>query len=270
MNTHSNRTAKTIVYQSYRSTNVPAWIELCLQTVRAWASANSFDYRFIDDQLFDYAPPWFREKAQNQICPVSDLARLIVAKELLAQGYDFTVWVDADMVVFEPERLAVNIKKDFAFCQEIWLSPDASGQAVCHYRVNNSITVFARNNVHLDFFIDSCQRIARHKPQLGKLDIGTAFLTQLSHILPFPLLTNVGMFSPAIMADIAGGREQYLKNYAQRISAPLACANLCASLLDNQSPGKSTDNRLYETVVEQCLQTKGEVINRFFDHQRRA
>lgn len=258
---------KTVVYQSYRTTHVPVWIELCMKTVRAWADANGYEYQFIDDRLFNYAPPWYREKAGGEICPVTDLARLVVAKELFAQGYENTVWVDADMLIFAPERLDVRIPNGFAFCHEIWVSPDQQGLAAGSHKINNSITAFAKNNVHLDFFIDACQRIAYSKVQLGKMDVGTAFLSQLGAILPIPLFTNVGMFSPFMMGDIEAGTEQYLKCYAQHMAAPLACANLCGSLLGLASHPvtKAMDERLYETVIEKCLLSKGDVINRFFE-----
>jgi hypothetical protein len=259
---------RTVVYQSYRTTRVPAWIESCMQTVRSWAAANAFDYRFIDDRLFDYVPPWFRQKAGREICPVADLARLALAREFLDQGYERTIWVDADMLVFAPERMVTNIEQGFAFCHEVWLAPDANGRLVCDRRVNNSVTVFTRGSIHLDFLIDACLRIARHKPRLGKFDVGTLLLSQLRTIIPFPLLANVGMFSPAIMADIASGTEHYLPSYAQQLTVPLACANLCSSLAGQQFSGMPADDRLYDAVVEQCLQTRGEVVNRFLDNAR--
>jgi hypothetical protein len=100
---------KTIVYQSYRTQQVPPWITTCMGTVRAWADQQGFDYRFYDDGFFEYAPQWFRDKAQHGICPVTDLARLVVARELLAQGYERTVWVDADLLVFAPEQLRLDL-----------------------------------------------------------------------------------------------------------------------------------------------------------------
>ena len=166
---------RTVVYQSYRTTRVSTWIESCMESVRSWAAANAFDYQFIDDRLFDSVPPWFREKAGQQICPVTDLARLVVARDLLAQGYERTVWVDADMVVFAPDRMAVKIDKDFAFCHEVWVKSDANGEPTWVQQVNNSITIFTRGSIHLDFFIDACQRIARSKTQLDRLDVGIGF-----------------------------------------------------------------------------------------------
>jgi hypothetical protein len=48
---------RTVVYQSYRTRDVPAWIATCMHTVRAWAASRGFDYRFIDGRLFDRALP---------------------------------------------------------------------------------------------------------------------------------------------------------------------------------------------------------------------
>src|SRR5262245_33138351 len=77
----------TVVCQSYRPSYVPVWIELCMATVRSWASSQGFDYRFIDDELFEYAPQWYRRKVSDDILLMSDLARLVVARRLLGEGY---------------------------------------------------------------------------------------------------------------------------------------------------------------------------------------
>lgn len=254
---------RTIVYQSYRTTDVPRWIRVCMASVRSWASLNGFEYRFIDDQLFGYAPDWFRDKANGQICPVSDLARLVLAKDFLAQGYARTVWVDADVVVFAPERLSVESIDGFAFCKELWFSADGGGRSQCRPGVNNAITVFTQNTTHLDFFIDACLRIARNKPQLGKLDVGTQFLSHLGQILPFQVLANVGMFNPVVMAAIVAQDSAMLQAYAEHLEAPLACANLCASLQGETFFGIQPDEPLFEATLERCLKSAGDVVNQF-------
>jgi len=255
---------KTIVYQSYRPTNVPGWIEICMQTVRSWAALNGFEYQFIDDSLFDYVPRWVREKSVGEICPQTDLARLIVAKKYLSQGYDHTIWVDADMVVFAPERLVVSPHTGFSFCHETWVKTDQQGKLVISHHINNSITSFAKHNPQLDFLIDACLRIAHLKPKLTRLDLGTTLLSSLGNAIPIPLLTNVGMFSPGMMTDITSGTDLYLKAYATKMMAPLACANMCASLVGRSSGDVAGDNLLYEQVIDKCLESKGEVVNRHF------
>ncbi len=231
-------------------------------TVRAWAQSNNFEYRFVDDRLFDYVPEWFRRKASN-ICTVTDLARLKLARELLDHGYERTVWIDADMLVFAPERLTVEVGSQFALCHEVWVYADDAGQPAYAHRVNNSICVFIKGNVYLDFFMDACEQIARSQETLGKLDASIRFMSQLHSILPYPLLLNVGMFSPALMADIASDTQRFLPTYAQQLMAPLACANLCASLVGQPFDGAPQGESRYEQVIARCLATRGEVVNRF-------
>ncbi|MCE9618528.1 MAG: hypothetical protein K8R92_01300 [Planctomycetes bacterium] len=259
---------KTIVYQSYRTSRVEPWIATCMKSVKAWAESKDFEYRFFDDSFFEYAPDWYRDKVNHQICPVTDLARLVAAKEFLANGYERTIWIDADMLVFAPEKLAIDLESDFTFCHEVWMVPEAAGTNHVSHRVNNSVTAFCKGNVHLDFFIDACQRIARHKPEIGKLDVGTLFLTQLRNALPFPLLENVGMLSPALMTDIALDMPHRLIEYARHLSAPLACANLCGSLQGQNFQGAVADDSIYEKAIDTLLSDRGESINRHVTSRR--
>lgn len=252
---------KTVVYQSFRNKDVPGWISACMATVKAWALAQGFDYRFYDDAFLARAPDWFRQKADGQICPVTDLARLVVARELLAQGWQRTVWVDADMLVFDPDALQITAQSGFALCLELWLYADASGARRVSQRVNNSVAVFCAGSLHLDFFIDACLRIARQREQLGKLDVGTAFLSPLRQILPFPLLTSVGMLSPAFMAEIASGQPAGVAEYMRALPGPLAAVNLCGSLQGQPVHGVVADDALYDAVVERLLATQGEALN---------
>ena len=252
---------KTIVYQSYRTHDVATWITACMDTVRAWAASSGFDYEFIDDSFLDRAPAWFREKAGAEICPVTDLARLIVAREYLAIGYERTVWVDADMLVFAPGQLSVDVSRGFAFCAESWLRVGPQGRGSVTRRVNNSISVFVKGNVHLDFFIDTCSRLAQ-EPTLNKLAV-VRFLTDLSRILRFQLLGNVGLFSPTLMNEIATGQTKWLPDYARTLPEPLACANLCGSLVDVPVDGSTATAQTFEAVVERCLASRGDVVNRW-------
>jgi hypothetical protein len=253
---------RTIVFQSYRTHDVADWIQRCMASVQSWASVRGYDYRFVDDRLFDYVPDWFKQKSPH-LCPITDLARLRLARELLASGYERSVWVDADVYVFAPERLAVEVGEQFAYTHEVWTYADEQGQPAVSHRVNNSISVFIRGNAYLDFFIDACEQTARVQPQLGKLDASTRFLSQLHQILPFPLLPNVGMLSPALMHDIASGSERFLPTYAGQLMAPIACANLCASLQDQAWGGIPQDQQCYAAVIDRLQQTGGMVVNRW-------
>ena len=98
-----------IVYQSYRTQNVPGWIQQCLRIVPIWARAQGYEYRFFDEALFDRLPAWFRKRVSHRILPMSDLARLLLARELLDEGFDRVVWVDADVLIFDIKQFSVDL-----------------------------------------------------------------------------------------------------------------------------------------------------------------
>ncbi len=50
----------TVVFQSFRTRDVPAWITRCMETARAWAALRGFDYQFLDDRFFDRIPDRYR------------------------------------------------------------------------------------------------------------------------------------------------------------------------------------------------------------------
>ena len=52
---------KTLVCQSFRTSDVPGWVTRCMKSVRGWAADRGFDYQFFDDRFFEYAPDWCRE-----------------------------------------------------------------------------------------------------------------------------------------------------------------------------------------------------------------
>src|SRR5271155_4687165 len=94
--------SQTVVFQSYRTQNVPKWIVGCMETARGWAGMRGFDYQFLDDRFFDRVPAEFRARTTDKLI-LTDIARLLVTRELLEGGYERVVWIDADVAVFDPE-----------------------------------------------------------------------------------------------------------------------------------------------------------------------
>lgn len=249
--------APTVVFQSYRTHDVPPWIGRCLASVKQWALGHGHDYHFVGDEFLALAPDWYRAKAGTELCPVTDLARLLLAKQLLAHGYELAIWIDADVLVFDPAAMALSIPRGFAFTDEIWVYPGPTGTPVVERNVNNSLTLFARQNQHLDFFIDACYRIARARPQLGKCAVGTNFLSNLRRILPFPVVEIAATLSEPMLREIADGeRATFLAAHGHELTQPVVCANLCASLAHG-------DATVYERAVERLLATRGAVLNRY-------
>lgn len=254
--------AKTVVFQSYRTHDVPDWIARCLASVKQWALGQGHDYHFADDAFLALAPDWYRAKAGAGICPVADLARLLLARQLLSRGYDLAIWIDADVLVFNPDAFELVLPQGFAFTHEIWVYAGPTGAPVVEHNVNNSLTLFARQNMHLDFFIDACLRIARDRAQLGKCAVGTNFLTSLRRILPFPLVQVAATLSPPLLREIAtGDGTDFLALHGRELTRDAACANLCASLV--QTAGAGIDARTCGQAIERLLASRGEILNRY-------
>lgn len=255
---------KTIVYQSYRTVDVPEWITRCMETVKSWAELKGFDYEFIDDRLFEYVPDWYLEIACGQIELIADLARLEIARKFLQKGYDRTIWVDADVVIFNPEKFTIKSSIPYAFCREVWIGVAKDGKVLCSTKVNNAVTVFTKDNTILDIYINTCKDIVKLKgDSIDKLDISTRFLTNIYEQWPdLPLLTNVGLFSPAVIYSIVSGSDEYIELYINKFGYPVQAANLCASHRNyNLAPGIIIDDNMFLKAVDKLIVTKGSVVN---------
>ncbi len=263
---------RTIVYQSYRTHDVPDWITQCMATVKAWAESKGFDYQFIDDRLFDYVPEWYKQKAKGHKLLITDLARLEVARECLSNGYRRSVWVDADVVVFDGGRFDVSISEEFAFCREVWLRKQEVWGVTLPFlrsdiKVNNAVMVYVKDNSMLEFYRTACMRLINTMP--SRFDggyVSTTFLTWLNKRVPLPLLTNVGLFSPLILHDLAHGNDRYIRKYMRRFGSHIYAANLCGTFSNGRYMGKEMNDFVYGRAVEELVATKGEAVNRHLEN----
>ncbi|MBL6929578.1 MAG: hypothetical protein ISR44_10435 [Rhodospirillales bacterium] len=245
---------KTVVYQSYRTTDVPAWIETCLTSVRQWAGAQGFEYRFFGDEFLQFVPSWYREKADGRIPIVTDLARLLTARGFLEEGFERTIWLDADVLVFDPDHFGISVTNEFAFGEEVWVQPSASGGLRAYRNVHNAICVFARDNAMLDFYIHACKSILRRleggaPPQI----VGPKLLSALHNMIGFELIGEVGMLSPLSLRDVANGGGPALDMLREKQSAPLCALNLCSSLAGTETDGVHITTELLEQACEHLI-----------------
>lgn len=254
---------KTIVYQAFTG-EMPLWLNQCIETVKHWARKNKFDYQFIDDQMLDYVPQWYRDKVGEKIALIADLARLEMAKEFLLNGYERTIWMDADVIIFNDEKFVIDITGDFAFCKEVWFDLSPEKKLMCLYNITNGVTVFTNSNF-LDFFIYACKQLIKNSQKNSiPFEINIRFLTMLYKHLKYPLLANVGQFSPLILDSIVNNRDMLLKAYMQHFGSPNYASNLCLSFRNKTHSGISINDEIFGKVIEILLESKGEVINKYF------
>ena len=254
---------RTIVHQSFRTQNVPSWIERCLASVRAWATAKDYEYRFIDDRLVDYVGQDFCARVQHNWRAIANLARLELAREALCAGYQRAIWLDADVIVFDPERLAIDLTRGYAFCLEVWIEVRPDGSGMVHRGVNNCSCVFAPDAADLDMLVSLIRHIVAHRQIKSNLTVGSYLLQALQPVLGFPLMTGVGLFSPWVVRGLAAGETRHVAAQARAFGYPVYAANLGAS---SQGQIVETD---YMRAIDVLLASRGDVVNRHLPADRR-
>jgi len=259
---------RTIVIQSYRTVDTPAWLQRCMQTVKAWAESNGYEYLFIDDALFEYVPQRFREPAPVSLLPLTDLARLGVLREKLASGYERALWIDADVVIFRPDEFRIPSPCGALLCHEIWTHQDAQGQIQHERGINNAVMVFERGHPLLDFLHHAATELFNHlePAKIRTTTIGTDFLTRLGRLYPMRLLTQVTCLSPLLVHALSTGQQPgLLQEHAERFGNPFHAANLCRSLLESESSSSSQQHEVSAKqlieIVEILVATLGETLS---------
>ena len=233
-----------------------------METVRSWARSRSYEYYFYDDRFFDLLPTWFRECIAGRMLPMTDLARLKAAQCLFADGYWRAIWIDADVVIFDPERFSVDTQYGYAFCREVWLEK-RWGKLVSDQRVNNCVIVLQEDNSFLDFYIHACEALARSAgPRLADWDLGTNFLSNLGRLVPLPLLTGVGMLSPAVVQALLEDDQAILERFATDHGHTLSAGNLCGSATEKLKSSGNHSREVLDTVVGKLLESRGQILNR--------
>ncbi|HEU5079207.1 MAG TPA: hypothetical protein VFT72_08330 [Opitutaceae bacterium] len=261
---------RTVVYQSFRTRDVPSWIQACLDSVRGWADAQGFEYTFYDDRFFDLVPRELYPRASAHKCILADYARLVAAKNLLAEGYDRAIWLDADALVFAPEKLTLPLSHGYAFCREVWLDRVVFGRPQFKLTVNNAMSVFCSDQTIIDFYLHAADEILRSSKPLAPVSIGTEFLLKLRRAHPFPLVTNVGILGPEMAYRYLQNEGSFLRPYLDFQTSAVYAANLC---LSHQSGGPAfkgapagwkLDEPTLLGLIRRLQQDEGASLNQWF------
>ena len=246
--------AKVLVLQSCRPGARTGWIAECMDSVKVWATRLGYTYDAIGDELFQDIPADVRQLLAGRNVNLADLGRAFTARQRLAAGAcDKYLWLDSDLLVFDPERFRVPLTEPVAFCRECWVMPDKQGKLEKREEVNNAVSLYSRGDPFLDFYLEACLRmVRREKEALPKLTLGVHILTALNRLYRFGLVYSAPNLSPWVIRDLLAGGGPYLKalrNEHLRWKTPAAAANLCSSL-DNMLFG---DFRLDDAVFARLV-----------------
>ncbi|HEY8244705.1 MAG TPA: hypothetical protein VII68_14665 [Casimicrobiaceae bacterium] len=249
---------RTLVFQSYRAVDVPPALERAMASVREWARPRDHDYERIDDRFFDVLPAWYRQRVGDHKLVLANLARLLVAKRALDDGYDRAIWVDADVVVYAPDAFDVLPDRGFALARETWVERRGF-DLVAEFKVNNAVCAFDRGNPFLDYAIFAHEALVRDRPErVYRFGTSTAMLTRLHMASPLPLLDDVAVLTPAMLHELAAtGDGPALRELVRRHGTPMHAANLGWSLAGVPHNGIVATPAHYEAAVERLIATRG-------------
>ncbi len=242
---------RTLILQSQRLPLPQPWLRDCLDSVRRWAASAGHDYRFIGDELFDPLDEELRHKTRKQPVVASDLARLRWLQRFRSQGAARVVWIDADVLIFDPERFCLP-DGSCAVGREVWIDRDRKDRLKAWRKLHNAFLYFGPGDSLLDFYADSAERLLRAvdgpvSPQF----IGPKLLTALHSLSRFPVLEEAAMFSPMLLRDLLGEESARgaLELFLKHCDAAPAAANLCSSSVRSGA----LDNRQMARAIERLL-----------------
>ncbi|MBQ0720456.1 MAG: hypothetical protein KBT88_07835 [Gammaproteobacteria bacterium] len=237
----------TLIIQSHCKPLPHPWLAPCINSIKSWAKNEGFDYQFIGDEIFETLVPWVLEKTQAQRVIATDLARLKCLQQKLLSGYERVVWMDADFLIFAPERFHLptysELPENYALGREVWIQPKDLGENQSHKKspkykvytkVHNAFLLFAQGNAFLDFYTAHAERLLKKvsgpiPPQF----IGPKLLTALHNVVQCPVQESAAMLSPWVIRDILGNGGPALDLFRAKSNDAAAGANLCSSLSDS-------------------------------------
>ncbi|MEM7001423.1 MAG: hypothetical protein AAF529_11595 [Pseudomonadota bacterium] len=194
---------------------------------------HGYAYRFLDDGLFDFVPPWYLEKVGARLPIAADLARLKWIESVLhTEDYDLVVWLDADTLIIEPDLLCLNVDEQHQFGLEFWLQRQDSKVRV-YRNVHNAYCAFRPGDPLLPFLSFAVEHLVRQvdPEHLAPQFVGPKLLTSLHNMLKLNTDARFGAISPLQTQAIIAGDQALLGQLAASAAAPLMAANLCSSLI---------------------------------------
>ncbi|GAA5495401.1 hypothetical protein Rhal01_01576 [Rubritalea halochordaticola] len=204
-------------------------------SVRSWADSNGWEYFLADDDaLLASLPEHFKMKVGERWPMLVDLGRLKLCQQAILDGCERVIWLDADVLVIEPERLRLPESLDYgyAFGREVWVEESRRVRRGIH----NALCVFEPGNAFLDFYAHSCERIieVHEGDQLAPQLLGPKLLKALDAFTKMQLIDEVGMASPWVVEDIVAGGGKRLDCLKEVVGEIPPALNLCSSMLSDE------------------------------------
>lgn len=235
---------RVLVLQSDKPPPRAAWRRLCLASVEGWAAAQGYAYRFIGDELFSPIPDDLRRACRDVVLPLTDIGRLLWLQKLLDEGWDRVVWLDADILIFDPDlRIEAEVVG-----REIWISKGLKDGFRAAESVNNCVLSMQAKSPLLRRLLDATlAEAATFRARPHPRTLGPDLFRRLHSAQPLPVAPDIAMASPPMIASLAGGDLAALAAHHSVWKGPVRAANLCGSLVEDDDLALKAVERLLET-----------------------
>jgi hypothetical protein len=258
-----------LVLQSYRPGPRPGWIDACMGSVQRWSALKGLNVLVLGDELLEIVPAEIRERCGPAMCPVTDVGRVLWAERLLAQGWPRVVWLDADLLIFDPAGFEIDLRPRLTLCREAWVSRTPRGLSV-RFNVNNSVMAMGAGS-HLTRYLDFARRrLLDASHRVGELSVGTPAFTRSHARSPVPLADSVAMVNHLLIRDLNDGRSGALRAQAAALGRPSCAAHFTHSY-GRESPDRvrvAVGEAAFERAVERVLSSGGAVLQAGFHGER--
>ena len=257
LQTEFKQLLRTIILQSFRTHDVPAWVHQSMRSVEDWARAEQWEYACTGDEFLALAPPDIQQCCAGHIYALTDVCRLVWLSQMLKSGYQRVIWADADLLVFDRARLHMPAPGSAAFAHELFLRVESDGRIRAVHSMNNALMVFEQGGMVLPRYLAVSLAKLRSAPPgpLPRTVIGPALLKAMNKRAPLNLIHGVGLFTFALMQQIAEGGGPLTEKYLQHAPAPLGAANLCHFMRNTVVPeNRPQFDAVYDRAVEKLLE----------------
>lgn len=225
--------------QSFRTFDVPEWVNICQASIRNLASENGWTYKFKGDEFFEYAPQWAKDTVKdNNLCTISDICRLEWIKEELNE-FDVVIWADIDMLILDKNHISLDLSQPYGFSYE--LAFDSESNPI--HGINNAFMFFSRSSPMLGEYLNKAYaalKMASKDVAIDRTIIGPSLLRSFSVpntniIYGFNILNFYALLR--ICKDPQGGIPDYiLSNSAHPIGGANLCLNERSFFIGEQRP----------------------------------
>ncbi|BCJ90467.1 hypothetical protein IZ6_12020 [Terrihabitans soli] len=223
-----------------------------METARSWAEGRKYDYRVLGDELFRGIPEVVAQKAASKL-PLTDIGRLLWSRRFLAEGeHDCVIWVDADVLVFDPDNFKIDVSRPELVCREVSVLTKDGG-IVVERSYNPTVLSFRRDSALLPRWISACEGVTQRLPKLPNEAFGRPLLEALAKTQELKCIESVAHNTLDITSDIIKGQRQNIRRLVQKAKDPFGAANLSGHF--------PLEEDVFDQVVERLLADGAQIMS---------